>query len=95
MAELPSGVGFDADRGGPTTLYRSDFSYFSLAVNWEELTYLVTLLDHLHKKLRDDLQLPNDCVVHSFPSHVFDEVRCRSLHNKRCGSQQRVTISVR
>ena len=32
--------------------------------------YPATLLDHLHKKLRDDLQLPKDCVLHSF-RHTF------------------------
>jgi integrase len=32
--------------------------------------HLVTSLDHLHKKLRDDLQLPNDCVIHSL-RHTF------------------------
>lgn len=32
--------------------------------------YVVTSLDHLHKKLRDDLQLPNDCVIHSL-RHTF------------------------
>jgi integrase len=32
--------------------------------------YLVTSLDHLHKKLRDDLQLPKECVLHSM-RHTF------------------------
>ena len=26
--------------------------------------------DHLHRKLKDDLQLPKDCVIHSF-RHTF------------------------
>jgi hypothetical protein len=30
--------------------------------------YLVTSLDHPHKKARSDLQFPNDCVIHSFPA---------------------------
>jgi integrase len=32
--------------------------------------YLVTSLDHLHHKLRGDLQLPKDCVIHSL-RHTF------------------------
>ena len=32
--------------------------------------YLVTSLDHIDKKLRSDLQLPNDCVIHSL-RHTF------------------------
>src|SRR5215207_8024979 len=32
--------------------------------------YLVTSLDHIHKRLRDDLPLPNDCVIHSL-RHAF------------------------
>lgn len=32
--------------------------------------YLVTSLDHLHHRLRGDLQLPKDCVIHSL-RHAF------------------------
>jgi integrase len=38
--------------------------------NFAGKPYLVTSLDHLHKKLRSDLQLPNDCVIHSL-RHTF------------------------
>jgi len=38
--------------------------------NYAGKPYLVTSLDHLHKKLRGDLQLPNDCVIHSL-RHSF------------------------
>jgi integrase len=38
--------------------------------NYAGKPYLVTSLDHLHKKLRLDLQLPKDCVIHSL-RHTF------------------------
>ena len=38
--------------------------------NYAGKPYFVTSLDHLHKKLRGDLELPNDCVIHSL-RHTF------------------------
>jgi hypothetical protein len=37
--------------------YRNRFDVFA---NYSGRPYLVTSLDHLHKKLREDLQLPED-----------------------------------
>ena len=45
---------------------KSEYVFANQAGN----SYLVTSLDHLHKKLRDNLQLPNDCVIHSL-RHTF------------------------
>ena len=60
--------------------------------------YLVTSLDHLHKKLRDDLQLPNDCVIHSL-RHTFltrfGEAGADAFTIKKVAGHSSVTISER
>ena len=48
---------------------RSMWTSVAVVYNYRR-PHLVTSLDHLYKKLRDDLQLPNDCVIHSLP-HTF------------------------
>lgn len=60
--------------------------------------YLVTSLDHLHKKLRANLQLPNDCVIHSF-RHTFltrfGEAGADAFTIKKVAGHSSVTISER
>jgi integrase len=60
--------------------------------------YLVTSLDHLHKKLRDDLQLPNNCVIHSL-RHTFltrfGEADADAFTIKKVAGHSSVTISER
>jgi integrase len=60
--------------------------------------YLVTSLDHLHKKLREDLQLPKDCVIHSL-RHTFltrfGEAGADAFTIKRVAGHSSVTISER
>jgi integrase len=60
--------------------------------------YLVTSLDHLHKKLRDDLQLPKDCVLHSL-RHTFltrfGEAGADAFTIKKVAGHSSVTISER
>src|SRR5437016_3703514 len=60
--------------------------------------YLVTSLDHLHKKLRDDLQLPKDCVIHSL-RHTFltrfGEAGADAFTIKKVAGHSSVTISER
>jgi integrase len=60
--------------------------------------YLVTSLDHLHKKLRADLQLPNDCVIHSL-RHTFltrfGEAGADAFTIKKVAGHSSVTISER
>jgi len=53
---------------------------------------------HLHKKLRDDLQLPNDCVIHSL-RHTFltrfGEAGADAFTIKKVAGHSSVTISER
>jgi len=66
--------------------------------------YLVTSLDHLHKKLREDeklkerLQLPKDCVIHSL-RHTFltrfGEAGADAFTIKKVAGHSSVTISER
>jgi integrase len=60
--------------------------------------YLVTSLDHIHKRLRDDLQLPNDCVIHSL-RHTFltrfGEAGADAFTIKKVAGHSSVTISER
>ena len=55
-------------------------------------------LDHLHKKLRGHLQLPNDCVIHSF-RHTFltrfGEAGADAFTIKKVAGQSSVTIPER
>jgi len=60
--------------------------------------YLVTSLDHLHKKLREDLQLPKDFVIHSL-RHTFltrfGETGADAFTIKKVAGHSSVTISER
>jgi len=66
--------------------------------------YLVTSLDHLHEKLREDetlkehLQLPKDCVIHSL-RHTFltrfGEAGADAFTSKKVAGHSSVTISER
>jgi integrase len=66
--------------------------------------YLVTSLDHLHKKLREDetlkerFQLPKDCVIHSL-RHTFlirfGEAGADAFTIKKVAGHSSVTISER
>ena len=60
--------------------------------------YLVTSLDHIHAKLRDDLQLPKDCVIHSL-RHTFltrfGEAGADAFTIKKVAGHSSVTISER
>jgi integrase len=66
--------------------------------------YLVTSLDHLHKKLKEDekvrehLQLPKDCVIHSL-RHTFltrfGEAGADAFTIKKVAGHSSVTISER
>lgn len=60
--------------------------------------YLVTSLDHLHAKLRDRLQLPKDCVIHSL-RHTFltrfGEAGADAFTIKKVAGHSSVTISER
>ena len=60
--------------------------------------YLVTSLDHLHKKLRSDLQLPKDFVIHSL-RHMFltrfGEAGADAFTIKKVAGHSSVTISER
>jgi integrase/predicted Zn-ribbon and HTH transcriptional regulator len=60
--------------------------------------YLVTSLDHLHHKLRSDLQLPKDCVIHSL-RHTFltrfGEAGADAFTIKKVAGHSSVTISER
>jgi integrase len=60
--------------------------------------YLVTSLDHLHKKVKGDLQLPNDCVLHSL-RHTFltrfGEAGADAFTIKKVAGHSSVTISQR
>jgi integrase len=60
--------------------------------------YLVTSLDHVHKRLRDDFQLPNDCVIHSL-RHTFltrfGEAGADAFTIKKVAGHSSVTISER
>lgn len=54
--------------------------------------------DHIHKKLRGDLQLPKDCVIHSF-RHTFltrfGEAGADAFTIKKVAGRSSVTISER
>ena len=58
----------------------------------------MTSLDHLHKKLRDDLELPKDCVIHSL-RHTFltrfGEAGADAFTIKKVAGHSSVTISER
>jgi integrase len=60
--------------------------------------YLVTSLDHFHAKLRVDLQLPKDCVIHSL-RHTFltrfGEAGADAFTIKKVAGHSSVTISER
>jgi len=60
--------------------------------------YLVTSLDHLHHELKSDLQLPKDCVIHSF-RHTFltrfGEAGADAFTIKKVAGHSSVTISER
>jgi len=64
--------------------------------NYAGKPYLVTSLDHLHKKLRGDLQLPKDCVIHSL-RHTFltrfGEAGADAFTIKKAAGHSSVTIS--
>ena len=72
-------------------------SEYVFANQWGE-PYLVTSLDHLHKKLREDLQLPKDCVIHSL-RHTFltrfGEAGADAFTIKKVAGHSSVTISER
>lgn len=72
-------------------------SEYVFANRWGE-PYLVTSLDHLHKKLRDRLQLPKDCVIHSL-RHTFltrfGEAGADAFTIKKVAGHSSVTISER
>lgn len=72
-------------------------SEYVLANQWGE-PYLVTSLDHLHKKLREDLQLPKDFVIHSL-RHPFltrlGETGADAFTIKKVAGHSSVTISER
>lgn len=60
--------------------------------------YRVTSLDHLHKKLRDNLQLPKDCVIHSLRHTLltrFGEAGADAFTIKKVAGHSSVTISER
>ncbi len=53
------------------TFHSSRFTLSKLCLlNYAANPWLETSLDHVHKKLRSDLQLLNNCVIHSF-RHTF------------------------
>ena len=58
----------------------------------------MTSLDHLHKKLRGDLQFPNDCVIHC-SRHTFltrfGEAGADAFTIKKVAGHSGVTISER
>lgn len=60
--------------------------------------YLVTSLDHLHTKVRDTLQFPKDCVIHSL-RHTFltrfGEAGADAFTIKKVAGHSSVTISER
>ena len=66
--------------------------------NYAGKPYLVTSLDHIHKKLRADLELPNDCVIHSL-RHTFltrfGEAGADAFTIKKVAGHSSVTISER
>jgi len=72
--------------------------------NHQGKPYLVTSLDHLHKKLRENekvrehLQLPKDCVIHSL-RHTFltrfGEAGADAFTSKKVAGHSSVTISER
>ncbi|HEX9423940.1 MAG TPA: tyrosine-type recombinase/integrase [Pyrinomonadaceae bacterium] len=66
--------------------------------NYAGKPYPVTSLDHLHKKLRSDLQLPKDCVIHSL-RHTFltrfGEAGADAFTIKKVAGHSSVTISER
>jgi integrase len=66
--------------------------------NRQGAPYQVTSLDHLHKKLRDDLRLPKDCVIHSL-RHTFltrfGEAGADAFTIKKVAGHSSVTISER
>jgi len=66
--------------------------------NYAGNPYLVTSLDHLHKRVRADLQLPNDCVIHSL-RHTFltrfGEAGADAFTIKKGAGHSSVTISER
>jgi integrase len=60
--------------------------------------YLVTSLDHFHKKLRGDLQLPQDFVIHSLRRTFltrFGEAGADAFTIKKVADHSSVTISER
>jgi len=65
-------------------------------IAWEESLFAYVARDQVHKKLRDDLQLPKGCVVHSFrPTFLtrFGWSWSRRLHNQKVAGRSSVTIS--
>src|SRR6266850_2819461 len=66
--------------------------------NYAGKPYPVTSLDHLHKKVRGDLHLPKDCVIHSF-RHTFltrfSEAGADAFTIKKVAGHSSVTISER
>jgi integrase len=66
--------------------------------NGQGKPYLVTSLDHLHKKLREDLQLVKDFVIHSL-RHTFltrfGETGADAFTIKKVAGHSSVTISER
>jgi len=72
-------------------------SEYVFANQWGE-PYLVTSLDHLHKKLRVDLQLPEDFVIHSLRHTLltrFGETGADAFTIKKVAGHSSVTISER
>ncbi len=73
---------------------KSEYVFANYAGN----PYLVTSLDHLHTKVRADLRLPNDCVIHSL-RHTFltrfGEAGADAFTIKKVAGHSSVTISER
>ena len=66
--------------------------------NFAGTPYLVTSLNHLHKKLRGGLQLPNDRVIHSLRHtflKTFGEAGADAFTIKKVAGHSSVTISER
>lgn len=72
-------------------------SEYVFANQWGD-HYLATSLDHLHKQLREDLQLSKDCVIHSL-RHTFltrfGEAGADAFTIKKVAGHSSVTISER
>jgi len=85
--------------GKPRTIafWDQKLTEYVFANQWGD-PYLVTSLDHLHKKVREDLQLPKDFVIHSL-RHTFlarlGETGADAFTIKKVAGHSSVTISER